>query len=66
MQVKNLNYNIIAFFVMKLRLVCNSWSFMTIMRKNYSKTSIVQPFKASLGIPKQGFVFETNQKRTNQ
>lgn len=53
----NLNYNIIAYFVMKLRFVCHSWSFVTIMKCNYLKTSFVQSLKASFGYPQTGFVF---------
>jgi hypothetical protein len=56
MILAHLYYNIIAYFVMLLPFICHSWSFMTIIREIFKKTSIVQPFKAPLA-PRERALF---------
>lgn len=57
MQLITINYNIVAFIVMKLRFHCKAACIMTIMGKNYSLTSIVQTTKPRLGPPPSRALF---------
>lgn len=56
MQLLFKHYKNIAFFVTKLPLFCKAACIMSIMKKNYSLTSIVQTAKPRLG-NLAGFVF---------
>ena len=61
MHQMNYSYNYVAFFERKLHFFCNCAHIMTIMKKNYSITSIVQPFKAAPGsIPSRLCFIEGN------
>lgn len=57
MQNKKIHYNIIAFFEMKLPFHCIAASNMSIMKKNYSLTSIVQLQSRAREIPPSGLCF---------
>lgn len=61
MHQSNYSYNNVAFYERKLRFFCKAAFIMTIMKQNYSITSIVQPFKAAPGLsPSRLCFFEGN------
>lgn len=51
MQLLFIHYKNIAFFERKLPFFCKATRIMSIMKKNYSLTSIVQTTKPRLGTP---------------
>ncbi len=56
MHILYLNYNIIAFFVTKLRFVCNARHIMTIIEKNYGQPPLCNDSKPRLDHLQAGFV----------
>jgi hypothetical protein len=64
MQILNINYNIISFFVTLLPFLCNAKKIMTIIKQNNENLlrELVQYSKAVFGCSRTGFAYIQTEK----